>query len=312
MKNFALIGAAGYIAEKHMRAIKETGNQIIAATDLFDVMGRMDSFFPEAEFFLDFKKFEQFLVSQQKTNAPIEYVSICSPNFQHAKHIQTALRNQAFAICEKPLVLYPEEIETIEKAEIETGKKVFNILQLRLHPTIVALREKIKNGPADKIYDIDLTYITSRGKWYHKSWKGDLQKSGGIATNIGIHFFDMLSWVFGEVKQSIVHCYKANKAAGFLQLQNARVRWYLSIDSDDLPQTAIKKGMSTYRSITVEGEEIEFSGGFTDLHTQTYQHILSGNGFGLKEAKPCILLTHEIRNTNPVGTVGDYHPFLKK
>ena len=311
MKNFALIGSAGFIAERHMRAVKETGNQIVAATDCFDVMGRMDSFFPEAEFFLDFRDFERFVSNRQNTNQPIEYVSICSPNFLHATHIQSALNLQSFAICEKPLVLYPEEIELVERAEQSTGKKVFNILQLRLHPTIIALREKIKNAPADKIYDIDLTYITSRGKWYYKSWKGDVAKSGGVATNIGIHFFDMLSWIFGEVQQSTVHIFEADKAAGFLQLKNARVRWYLSLDYNDIPVDARQKGMRTYRSITIEGEEIEFSGGFTDLHTQTYQQILAGNGFGLTEAKPCILLTHDIRNAVPVGLVGDYHPFLK-
>ncbi len=311
MKNFALIGAAGYIADRHMRAVKETGNRIVAATDQFDVMGRMDSFFPEAEFFLNFNEFESFVAARQKTNETVEYISICSPNFLHATHILSALNNQAFAICEKPLVLYPEEIDALEKAELASGKKVFNILQLRLHPTIIALREKIKNGPADKIYDIDLTYITSRGKWYYKSWKGDIEKSGGVATNIGIHFFDMLSWIFGEVKESVVHAYEADKAAGFLQLENARVRWYLSLDYNDIPAEAKQKGMRTYRSITVEGEKIEFSGGFTDLHTQTYQHILAGNGFGLQDAKPCILLTHDIRNTKPVGLAGNYHPFLK-
>ena len=312
MKNFALTGSAGYIAERHLRAIKETGNRIIAATDPFDVMGRMDSFFPEAEFFQDFYEFEKYIALQQKTSQPIEYVSICAPNFLHAQHIQSALNNQAFAICEKPLVLYPEEVDAVEKTEQATGKKVFNILQLRLHPTIIALREKIKSAPAGKIFDIDLTYITSRGKWYHKSWKGDMEKSGGIATNIGIHFFDMLSWIFGEVKQSVVHAYEADKAGGFLQLENARVRWFLSLDVNDIPLAARTKGARTYRSITIEGEEIEFSGGFTDLHTQTYQHILSGKGFGLDEAKPCILLTHQIRNTDPIGLKGDYHPFLKR
>ncbi len=312
MKNFALIGAAGYIAERHMRAVKETGNRIVAATDTFDVMGRMDSFFPEAEFFLDFNTFEKFLFEEQKTDQPIEYVSICSPNYMHAQHIQSALNNDTFAICEKPLVLYPEEIEAIEKTQLSTGKKVFNILQLRLHPTIIALREKIKNGPKDKIYDIDLTYITSRGKWYHKSWKGDIDKSGGIATNIGIHFFDMLQWIFDEVQNSTVHLYEADKAAGFLQLRNARIRWYLSLDHKDIPLEAKKRGMQTYRSISIEGDEIEFSGGFTDLHTQTYQQILSGNGFGLEDAKPCIVLTHKIRNTKPVGAIGDFHPMVIK
>ncbi|MDA3930966.1 MAG: Gfo/Idh/MocA family oxidoreductase [Prolixibacteraceae bacterium] len=306
MKNFALIGAAGYIAERHMKAIKETGNNIIAATDTFDVMGRMDSFFPNAEFFLDFDLFKEYI---QKNS--IDFASICSPNFMHSKHIRTALELNANAICEKPLVLYPEEIEMLEKLEIETGKRVYNILQLRLHPTIIALKEKIEKGPADKIYDIDLSYITSRGKWYYKSWKGDIEKSGGVATNIGIHFFDMLRWIFGEVQESVVHSYEANKAAGFLQLKNARVRWFLSLDYNDIPSEAKEKGMRTYRSITVEKEEIEFSGGFTDLHTQTYTNILNGGGFGITQAKPCIQLTHAIRNSNPIGLKGNYHPFLR-
>lgn len=310
--NFALVGAAGYIAERHMRAIKETGNEIIAATDQFDVMGRMDRFYPEAEFFLDYKKFEAFALKQRKTQNSITYTSICSPNFLHAKHIESALRNQSDAICEKPLALYPEEIDAIVKAELKTGKKVYNILQLRLHPTIIALRKKIKATPHDKIYDIDLTYITSRGKWYYKSWKGDVLKSGGIATNIGIHFFDVLQWIFGEVKASTVHAFDDNKAAGLLQLKNARVRWFLSLDYNDIPSIAKEKGTRTFRSIKIEGQEIEFSGGFTDLHTQTYQQILTGNGYGLEDAKPSVLLTHEIRNSNPIGAIGDFHPLLKK
>jgi UDP-N-acetyl-2-amino-2-deoxyglucuronate dehydrogenase len=312
MKNFALIGAAGYIAERHLRAVKETENRIIAATDAFDVMGRMDSYFPDAEFFLDIEKFEKYIALQKGSGQQVDYMSICLPNYLHAQHIQLALRNQANAICEKPLVLYPEDIEAIENAELSSGKKVYNILQLRLHPTIIALRERIKNGPADKMYDIDLTYITSRGKWYYKSWKGDITKSGGVATNIGIHFFDMLSWIFGEVKESTVHVYDADKAAGFLQLENARVRWYLSLDNNDIPEQAKQKGLRTYRSINIEGEEVEFSGGFTDLHTQTYTNILNGGGFGIKDAKPCILLTHQIRNAKPQGLKGDYHPFVKK
>lgn len=311
MKNFALIGAAGYIAERHMRAVKETKNQIIAATDPFDVMGRMDSYFPQAEFYLDFNKFGQFVAEQQKTDSPIEYISICTPNHFHAQHIQFALNNRAFAICEKPLVLHPKELDDIEKAEKETDKKVFNILQLRLHPSIIALKEKIKNGPKDKVYDIDLTYITSRGKWYYKSWKGDINKSGGVANNIGIHFFDMLRWIFGEVKNNIVHKFEYNKAAGFLELENANVRWYLSLDYNDIPEKTKVQGIRTYRSITIEGEETEFSEGFTNLHTKSYLNILQGKGFGLQEAKPCISLTHEIANSKPAGLIGDYHPFLK-
>ena len=306
MKNFALIGAAGFIAERHMRAIKETNNQLIAATDLFDVMGRMDSFFPEADFFLDFENFSQFI-----SNNPTDYLSICSPNFKHAEHIQFALNKQAHAICEKPLVLHPDELDQIANTEKETGKRVFNILQLRLHPSIIALKEKIANGPKDKIYDIDLTYITSRGKWYYKSWKGDLNKSGGVSNNIGIHFFDMLQWIFGGVKKSTVNKFEHDKAAGFLELENARVRWYLSLDSNDIPEKAQAAGMRTYRSITIEGQETEFSDGFTNLHTKSYQEILAGNGFGLEEARASIELAHNIANSKPVGLTRDYHPFLR-
>ncbi|MCW0482685.1 Gfo/Idh/MocA family protein [Gaoshiqia sediminis] len=312
MKDFALIGAAGHIARKHLRAIQETGNRLVAAVDPFDVMGRLDSFFPEAEFFLDCNSFERFVADRKKNNHPINYFSICSPNYLHAAHIQSALRHQAFAICEKPLVLYPEEIETIEKAEQESGCKVFNILQLRLHPAIAALREKVKSGPAGQVHDIDLTYITPRGKWYFKSWKGDVDKSGGIAANIGIHFFDMLTWIFGEVQRSTVHLRQPDKAAGLLELKTARVRWFLSIDFNDLPAEARQKGLHTYRSITMEGHEIEFSDGFSDLHTESYRQILSGQGFGLGEAAPCIRLAHQIRNTQVVGARGDYHPFFKQ
>ena len=230
----------------------------------------------------------------------------------HAQHIRFALNNHADAICEKPLVLHPDELDDIEKAQEETGKKVFNILQLRLHPSIIALKEKIKNGPQGKIYDIDLSYITSRGKWYYKSWKGDINKSGGVANNIGNPFFLICSvGFFGEVTKSVVHKYEYNKAAGFLELENARVRWYLSLDYEDIPEKAKVEGMRTYRSITIEGDETEFSEGFTNLHTKSYQEILAGNGFGLEEAKPCILLTHEIAHAKPIGLVGDYHPIMK-
>lgn len=312
MKNFALIGAAGFVAERHIKAIKETDNKLVASADLFDVMGRMDSFFPDSEFFTDYNEFESFIKSVKNTPDQIDYVSICTPNYLHAKHIETALTNGANAICEKPLVLYPEEIERLIDLEKQTGKKIYNILQLRLHPTIVALRERIKNGDPNKIYDIDLTYVTSRGKWYYKSWKTEREKSGGVATNIGIHFFDMLIWIFGDVVSSTVHVYESHRAAGFLQLKQARVRWYLSLDSNDIPAAAAEKGMRTYRSITIEGEETEFSGGFANLHTETYRNILSGGGFGVLDAKPCIELTDRLRNVKPVGKTGDFHPFLNK
>ncbi|MGE4586723.1 MAG: Gfo/Idh/MocA family oxidoreductase [Mangrovibacterium sp.] len=311
MKNFALAGAAGYIAERHMRAVRETGNRIVAATDLFDVMGRMDSYFPEAEFFTDPGDFEAWLGQHRGTEEAVDYLSICTPNHEHSSYILTALRHGADAICEKPLVLYPAELDTVEKAERESGHRVYNILQLRLHPAIVALREQIRQGGPEQMYNIDLSYITSRGKWYFQSWKADWSKSGSLATNIGIHFFDMLQWIFGEVKQNTVHLYEHHRAAGYLELKQGRVRWYLSLDYNDVPPSAKEKGLRTYRSITVNGQEIEFSGGFTDLHTQAYQQILIGNGFGLSDARPCILLTDAIRNSKPAGLKGDYHPFLK-
>ncbi len=309
MKRFALIGAAGYIAERHMKAIKETGNNLICASDRFDVMGRIDSYFPEAEFFLEHENLDKYMDDLQMKGNPIDYVSICTPNYMHPSHIRFALRNGADAICEKPLVIYPEDMHIIKDIEKETGKRVFTVLQLRYHPTILALKKKIDEG-GDKIYDVDLSYITTRGKWYLKSWKGDVKKSGGVATNIGIHFFDMITWIFGNVKENIVHVYNADKAAGFLQLEKARVRWFLSLDYRDLPEVATNKGMRTYRSITVNGDEVEFSGGFTDLHTVTYQNILSGNGFGIDDAKESIILTDDVRNANPIGAKGDFHPFL--
>jgi len=313
LKIFALIGAAGYVAPRHMKAIKETGNDLVAALDPFDSVGIIDSFFPKADFFTEPERFDRHLDKLRRTpDRKVDYVSICSPNYLHDAHIRLALRNGAHAICEKPLVLNPWNLDGLEEVEKESGKKIYNILQLRLHPSIIALKNKISSGPADKIYDIDLTYLTSRGKWYFYSWKGNPAKSGGVAANIGIHFFDMLSWIFGEVQDSKVHVYQKNKAAGFLQLKQARVRWFLSLDRDDLPQKALEKRWSTYRSITVNGEEIEFSSGFTDLHTESYREILTGNGFGIKEARNSIEIVHGIRTQKPLGLTGDFHPFLKK
>jgi len=311
--NFGLIGAAGYIAVRHMKAIKDTGNNLVAALDKFDSVGVIDSYFPNADFFLETERFDRHLdkLRRKGEGHKIDYVSICSPNYLHDSHIRLALRNDAHAICEKPLVLNPWNIEFLEKLEDETGKKIFNILQLRLHTAIIALRDKIKNGPKDKVYDVDLTYITSRGGWYHHSWKGDPEKSGGIATNIGVHFYDMLTWIFGDVKENIVHKCEDNKAAGFLQLEQARVRWFLSIDFNDVPDE-FKAKQRTYRSITVDGEEIEFSEGFTELHTLSYNHILGGEGFRVKEARNSIQIVHDIRHKEAIGLVGDYHPFLHK
>ncbi|MEI6823782.1 MAG: Gfo/Idh/MocA family oxidoreductase [Bacteroidota bacterium] len=311
--NFGLIGAAGYIAVRHMKAIKDTGNNLAAALDKFDSVGVIDSYFPNADFFLETERFDRHLdkLRRKGEGHKIDYVSICSPNYLHDSHIRLALRNDAHAICEKPLVLNPWNIEFLEKLEAETGKKIFNILQLRLHTAIIALRDKIKNGPKDKVYDVDLTYITSRGGWYHHSWKGDPEKSGGIATNIGVHFYDMLTWIFGDVKENIVHKCEDSKAAGFLELEQARVRWFLSIDFNDVPDE-FKAKQRTYRSITVDGEEIEFSEGFTELHTLSYNHILGGEGFRVKEARNSIQIVHDIRHKEAIGLVGDYHPFLHK
>lgn len=312
MKNFALIGAAGYIAVRHMKAIQETNNNLIAALDKFDSVGIIDSYFPEADFFTEFERFDRHLDKLKRNGKKIDFVSICTPNYLHDSHIRFALRQQSDAICEKPLVLNPWNIDALAEIEKETGKKINNIFQLRLHPSIIALKEEVENGPKDKIYDIDLSYITSRGHWYFQSWKAEISKSGGIATNIGVHFFDMLTWIFGDVKVNTVNISDAKKAAGFLQLERARVRWFMSLDFNSVPTEQKEKGMRTYRSITIDGKEIEFSGGFTDLHTLSYMEILAGNGFGLDEARKSIQTVYTIRNSKAVGLVGDYHPFAKK
>jgi len=312
-KNFALIGASGYIAPRHMKAIKETGNHLIAALDKFDSVGIIDSYFPDADFFTEFERFDRHISKiQHERGHSLDYVSICTPNYLHDAHIRFALRQGAHAICEKPLVLNPWNVDALGKIEEDTGKKIFNILQLRVHPSIIALKEKIERGPKDKIYDVDLTYLTSRGNWYYTSWKGDVSKSGGIATNIGVHFFDMLSWVFGDVKQNIVHVSTHDRASGYLEFQQARVRWFLSINYDVLPEDIKAKGQRTYRSITIEGEELEFSGGFTDLHTVSYQEILKGNGYGLEAPRQAIEIVHHVRHATPIGLQGEYHPFAKK
>ena len=310
-KNFGLIGAAGYIAVRHLKAIKDTGNDLLASLDKFDSVGLLDGFFPQSDFFVEFERFDRHFDKLKRTGTKIDYVSICSPNYLHDSHIRFALRHQAEAICEKPIVLNPWNIDALQEIENETGRKIYTILQLRLHPKIAELREKIRNGPRGKVYDIDLSYITSRGNWYYISWKGDIQKSGGVATNIGIHFFDMLTWIFGDTTRNIVHISQPNKAAGFLELENARVRWFLSIDSNDLPESVRESGKRTYRSISVEGEEIEFSEGFGELHTTSYREIIAGNGFGLSDARQSVITAFTIRNSNPVGLVGDYHPLLK-
>ena len=312
MKNFALIGASGYIAPRHMKAIKDTNNNLTAALDIFDSVGVIDSYFPNADFFTEFERFDRHISRLKfEKSLNLDYVSICTPNYLHDSHIRFALRQGAHAICEKPLVLNPWNIDALSAIQRETGKKIYNILQLRVHPSIIALNHKIENGPKDKIYDIDLTYLTNRGHWYYTSWKGDKSKSCGIATNIGVHFFDMLSWIFGELKQNIVHLNTHDRSAGYLEFKNARVRWFLSINGDTLPDQIKKKGQTTYRSITIEGEELEFSGGFKDLHTTTYKGIIEGKGYGIEAARQAIEIVHDIRHSTPLGAKGEYHPFVK-
>lgn len=309
MKKFALIGAAGYIAPRHLRAIKDTKNQLIAAVDRFDSVGIIDSYFPEADFFVEFERFDRHIEKlKRQKDIEIDYTSICTPNYLHDAHIRFALRAGSDAICEKPLVLNPWNIDALEFLEKETGKNIWNILQLRLHPSIISLKEKIQNGDPNKIYDVDLTYITSRGHWYYTSWKGDVSKSGGIATNIGVHFYDMLSWIFGGLKRNEVHINTHDRASGFLEFEKARVRWFLSINQEVLPKEVRSNGQRTFRSITVGGEEIEFSDGFTDLHTSSYEEILKGNGFSLGEARQAVEIVHNIRYAKPIGLKGDYHP----
>jgi len=298
-------------AVRHLRAIKDTGNNLLASLDKFDCVGLLDSYFPASDFFVEFERFDRHFDKLKRTGTKIDYVSICSPNYLHDSHIRFALRHQADAICEKPIVLNPWNVDALQEIENETGRRIYTILQLRLHPRIVELREKIRKGPKNKVYDIDLSYITSRGNWYYISWKGDVQKSGGVATNIGIHFFDMLGWIFGDTERIVVHVSQPNKAAGYLELENARVRWFLSIDYNDLPEAAKASGKRMFRSITIEGEEIEFSEGFGDLHTVSYREILDGKGFGLNDARQSVITAFTIRNSNPVGLVGDYHPMLK-
>ena len=315
-KNFALIGASGYIAPRHMKAIMETGNELVAALDPYDGIGIMDSYFPQASFFTEFERFDRFVDKYHRENEKkIDYIGICSPNYLHDSHIRFALRSGCEAICEKPLVLNPHNLDQLKAIESETEKKVNTILQLRLHPAIIALKKKIskelKENP-NKMYDIDLTYLTSRGKWYFISWKGNEDKSGGIASNIGVHFFDMLSWIFGEVQENIVHVKKPDTNAGLLRLKNATVRWFLSVNYDNLPKEIREQGQTTFRSITVDGDEIEFSGGFKDLHTTSYEEILKGNGFGLDDAYGSIDIVSQIRNINPIGLKGEYHPYAKK
>ncbi|WP_020531580.1 Gfo/Idh/MocA family protein [Flexithrix dorotheae] len=311
MKRFALTGAAGYIAPRHMKAIKDTNNQLVAALDTFDSVGVIDSYFPSADFFIEFERFDRHLDKLKRKGEQIDYLSVCTPNYLHDSHIRFGLRQGADVICEKPLVLNPWNAEGLQEYEKESGKRIYNILQLRVHPSIIALKKKIEEGPKDKKYEIDLTYLTSRGHWYYTSWKGDVVKSGGIATNIGVHFFDMLGHLFGKVQDNKIHVHTHDRASGYLEFEQARVKWFLSINYDTIPDHIKESGARTYRSITIDGEEIEFSGGFTELHSVSYQEVLNGNGFGVEEALDSIKIVHQIRNEQPIGLKGEYHPLAK-
>ncbi len=310
MKRFALVGAAGYIAPRHMKAIRDTGNDLVVAMDVNDSVGILDSHFPDARFFTDFELFDAHVNAERRAGSALDYVSIASPNFLHSAHMQWALRSGADAICEKPLVLTPDQIDELKTVETETGRKIHTILQLRLHPAILALRDRVAQMPQNQKADVDLTYITSRGNWYLKSWKGLTEKSGGIATNIGVHFYDMLHFVYGRVQENIVHLNTPTKAAGYLEYERARVRWFLSVDVADVPEVERAKGKRTYRAVTADGENLEFSDGFTELHTKIYEDILSGGGFGVEENRVAIETVATIRNA-PIVPVGPLtHPFV--
>jgi len=311
MKSFALIGAAGYIAPRHMKAIKDTGNNLLTAYDPYDGVGIIDSHFPEADYFTEFERFDRHIERLKRNNSKIDFVSICSPNYLHDSHIRFGLRSGADVICEKPIVLNPWNIDALQEAEKNSGQDIYTILQLRHHEAIKALKKKVDEGPQGKIYDIDLTYLTSRGKWYYTSWKGDLEKSGGIATNIGVHFYDMLTWVFGGVKNQTVHLHTHDRASGIMYLEKANVRWFLSINYDTIPMKERLEGKRTYRSIKVDGKEIEFSQGFTELHTVSYDAILNGKGYRVGDTREAINIVHQIRHTKPAGLQGDYHPLAK-
>ncbi len=313
MKNFALMGAAGYIAPRHLEAIKQTNNDLVAACDPHDSVGILDRYFNQVSYFKEFERFDRHVEKLRLTNdkSKIDYVSICSPNYLHDAHIRFALRVGANVICEKPLVINPWNIEMLSELEELHSRKINTVLQLRLHPAIKELKKKIDSAPVGKVHDINLTYLTSRGPWYHYSWKGDVEKSGGLVTNIGIHFFDVLQWIFGEPDRSEVHVSNDNIVAGYMELKKAKVKWCLSVDKENLPEDVKKKGQTTYRSITVDGEEIEFSGGFTDLHTEVYKEVLAGRGFGLNDSKTSIEIVHGIRNADVIGKNENSHEIIK-
>lgn len=310
-KNFALIGVAGYIAPRHVKAIAETGNILLAAHDLFDSVGYLDSYFPECRFFTDTGAFSRFCADRMGTDSRVHYTSVCTPNHTHDAFIRYGLRLGTDVICEKPLVLNPDSIDDLMELEKATGHKAYTILQLRLHDSVRALKKMIDESPADKIHDVDLTYITPRGRWYYASWKGDMHKSGGIATNIGVHLYDMLLWIFGPVNRNIVHLMSFDRVAGYMEFEKARVRYFLSINADSLPESALRAGKKTYRTMIIDGTEFEFSSGFTELHTLSYRKILNGEGFRIGDARQSIQIVSNIRHATPTGVKGDYHPLAR-
>ncbi len=314
MKNFAITGVAGYIAPRHLQAIKDTGNQLVAAVDPNDSVGILDKYFPDVSFFTEFERFDRHLekLRREKSQEKVDYLAICSPNNLHDAHIRLALRVGANAICEKPLVLNPWNLDALQELEQESSARVFTILQLRVHPALLELKQKLSKEKANQRHEVVLSYITSRGLWYYYSWKGMIEKSGGIATNIGIHFFDFLMWLFGDLQSSILHLKDDKRMSGFIELQNANVKWFLSTDRNDLPKETSKKGLSTFRSITVDGNEIQFSDGFTDLHTRVYEETLKGNGFGIEDARPSIVLVRKLRSASVINVLDNIHPFALK
>ena len=311
MSTFGLMGAAGYIAPRHMQAIKHTGHELVAALDPCDSIGVLDSYFPNCHYFSEFERFDRHVDKRLRSERKIDYISICSPNYLHDSHIRFALRSGCDAICEKPLVLNPWNIDALKDFERDYEKKINTILQLRLHPSIIELKDSIQKQKHDKKFDVDLTYITSRGQWYLASWKGDEKKSGGIATNIGVHFFDMLHFLFGELQDNQLFLSTPESASGYLEYENARVRWFLSTDFENLPASVKLKGQRTYRSILIDNKEIEFSGGFTDLHTRSYEAILAGKGFGLDDNITAISTVADIRNMSVKSNSLLEHPFIQ-
>ena len=311
-KRFAIIGVAGYIAPRHLKAIRDTGNELVAALDPFDSVGVLDSYFPDCHFFTEFERFDRHLDKLRRagSGSAIDYLSICAPNYLHDAHIRLALRLGADALCEKPLVLNPWNLDALAELEAETGRRVWTMLQLRVHPVLVALKARLEAESPEAKREVVLSYVTSRGNWYLRSWKGVLERSGGLATNIGVHFFDLLGWLFGAVERNEVHVSTERACAGFLELEQARVRWFLSIDIAHVPEELRAAGQRTFRAITLDSEAIEFSEGFTDLHTEVYRRTLAGQGFGLRDSYAAIQIVHAIRQATPLGVQPHSHPFL--